>query len=81
MTTYKQIPALIIDLHEKGYTEDFKMKNGSFFWIQEQLSVPQREFYIAETYQIVKGGKKRELHAVVWTLANLKGIVICPRNS
>jgi hypothetical protein len=73
----KSVPTVIIELHEKGYTEDFEAKEGWFFWVQQQMLVPLKEFNIVETYRFYTAGKPHQLCGVVLRETDVKGILMC----
>jgi len=50
MEKYFGISEAVIDLHERGFTEDFQLFGMHLFWIQRKIFLKQKDFSIAECY-------------------------------
>ncbi|MDN3654216.1 hypothetical protein QWZ08_01185 [Ferruginibacter paludis] len=49
--------AVIIDLHERGFTSDFQFAKQGLWWIQEKIYVNEPYVSVLETYRFVRQGK------------------------
>jgi hypothetical protein len=52
---------VIMDLHRKGYTEDFKVSEGRIFWLQEKIYLNPGDYTVAESY-IIKDSKGKKVN-------------------
>lgn len=69
----------IIDLHERGYTEDFQLTGNGLFWLQGKTKVDSEEFYITEFHIFFDSHPLRSRLAIFGVAAfyrELKGILI-----
>lgn len=51
MTTYLNKSAAIIDLHERGFTEDFALIDGNILWIQGKVFIGAGEYKVVECHR------------------------------
>ncbi|MDB5276553.1 MAG: hypothetical protein JWR61_1508 [Ferruginibacter sp.] len=49
--------AVIIDLHERGFTSDFQFAKQGLWWIQEKIYVNEPDVSVLESYRFVRQGK------------------------
>lgn len=52
MKKYFSKSEAIIDLHERGFTEDFQLSGNDLLWIQRKTFVRQKDFSIVECHSI-----------------------------
>ena len=48
MEKYVSVHDTIIDMHERGYSQDFKLSGNDLLWLQEKIFVRAGEFSIIE---------------------------------
>lgn len=78
MENYLDKTALIIDLQNRGYDQDFILKNEGIFNLQQNEVLPPEEFEITETYIPPAGskpGKNLIIYAIHAVHSDLKGIL------
>jgi hypothetical protein len=70
---------VIIDLHERGYCEDFSMNGNDLVWLQERKVVLAGSFRILEYYRFFN--EKMNDTFIIFGIAaiykNIKGILTC----
>lgn len=68
----------IIDLHERGYTEDFSLSGNDLLWLQGKTAVRAGEFSIVEFHSFPLQADNRELivYGIHVFSHNIKGILI-----
>ena len=69
----------IIDLHERGYCQDFQLYGNDLLWLQRKIFVCAGEFSIPEYYRFINQYKKKSEMIVLGVIAiyyNVKGILI-----
>jgi len=79
MTTYSNSAEAVIDLHAKGFTNDFQLFGNDLLWVQEGIFVRAGEFAILEYHEInVKKNRKREqvVFGIIAPYHNIKGILL-----
>ncbi len=77
MKRYSTIAAVIIDLHEKGFTEDFELLGKDILWIQQKHSFQSDELFICECYSFCANRRKRILiYGMVNNVYSAKGILL-----
>jgi hypothetical protein len=73
------VATAVIDLHEKGYVEDFVVSGKYLFWVQEKVYIKATEFSIVKCLRFNNPDKKNKvllIMGVIATTENVKGIVI-----
>lgn len=73
----------IIDLHERGYSEDFHLTGNSLLWLQGKIKMGTGDFYITEYHLFVDANPFRNSLAIFGVVAiyqELKGILIYHSN-
>jgi len=53
MRLYRDKAAVIIDLHERGFTEDFQVAEGLILWIQRKLFLKPNDFSLVEAHSFI----------------------------
>jgi hypothetical protein len=43
----------VIDLHERGFTEDFQLVGTNFLWVQRKIFLRQSDFSITECHSFI----------------------------
>jgi len=69
----------IIDLHERGYCQDFQLHGDDLLWLQRKTFVCAGEFSILEYHRFFEQNKKKPGMLVLGVIAiyyNAKGILI-----
>lgn len=67
----------VIDLHERGFTEDFIQLGNKIAWIQEQALFPLNDFQVLERYWFgLPGMQIYTVQAVMLKSAHVKGILL-----
>lgn len=69
----------IVDLHERGYSEDFQLTGNDLFWLQGKEKIKAEEFYITEYHLFFDTNPFRKQLAIFGVVAfclELKGILI-----
>ena len=80
MKTYSNSLEAIIDLHEKGFTEDFQHLGKNILWLQQNLLLQPNDYLILESHYVNdQAGKCRKISAVVTNTIYVKGIIISPK--
>jgi hypothetical protein len=69
----------VIDLHERGFSEDFKLVSNDLLWVQEKKIIPAGDFSIREYHHFYDDISKRTgiiIFGVEALYQNIKGILI-----
>jgi hypothetical protein len=69
----------IIDLHERGYCQDFQLYGNDLLWVQKKIFVCAGEFSILEYHRFFNQYIKKSEMMVIGVIAinyNVKGILI-----
>ena len=69
----------IIDLHERGYCQDFVLFGNNLLWVQEKIFISSNDFSILECHQFGHPGEQHEdldILGVMATGDNVKGILM-----
>jgi hypothetical protein len=70
----------IIDLHEKGFTDDFQLIGNDLLWVQEKIYLRSEDFLVLEGYKFVSRGKSVTSSDIILGIHSLghnaKGILI-----
>ena len=76
---YSSRSETVIDLHRRGFTNDFHLVGKDLLWVQEGVFVTAGEFAILECHKIVlpKNNMKEEIvFGIVIPHHNIKGILL-----
>ena len=79
MKTYSNKSDAIIDLHKKGFINDFQLSGNDLLWVQEKLFIRAGEFSIIEYFKIKETKNKLNEVVVFGIIApyhNIKGILL-----
>ena len=81
MKNYATKTEVIIALQERGYDQDFVLKDEYLFYVQQSELIKPDDFEITETYRF--GGKRRLddnyiIYAVTGVNEDFKGILMTP---
>jgi len=79
MKIYSNSAAVIIDLHKKGFTNDFQLFGNDLFWVQEGIFLRAGEFVIVEYHKIELPENCKEEEIVFGVTApyhHIKGILL-----
>jgi hypothetical protein len=69
----------IIDLHERGYCQDFVLFGNDLLWVQEKIFIGSNDFSILECHQFGHPGGQHEdrfILGVMTTGDNVRGILM-----
>jgi hypothetical protein len=69
----------IIDLHERGYCQDFVLFGNDLLWVQEKIFISRNDFSILECHQFGHLGRQHEDLVILGVMAtgdNVKGILM-----
>jgi hypothetical protein len=69
----------IIDLHERGYCQDFVLFGNDLLWVQEKIFIGGNDFSILECHQFDHPGEQHEDLVILGVMAtddNVKGILM-----
>ena len=61
MQLYLDKAAVIIDLHERGFTEDFQIAGGLILWIQRKLFLKPKDFSLVEAHSFIGSDGNEQL--------------------
>jgi hypothetical protein len=78
MKKYLSARDAVIDLHERGFNQDFQLFGNDLLWIQEKMFVRAGDFYILEHYTFIdRFEDKRDLvvFGITAPYHNVKGIL------
>ncbi|CAN5366122.1 hypothetical protein BH11BAC3_BH11BAC3_35440 [soil metagenome] len=53
MKTYFNKSEAVIDLHERGFTEDFQLIGTNLLWIQRKIFLREKDFSIVEYHSFI----------------------------
>ena len=76
---HNHLATAIIDLHEKGYSEDFVLFGKGLLWAQEKTCIRANDFSIAECFRFNNPDEKNKvllILGVIATVEYVKGIVM-----
>jgi len=77
MRVYQDKAAVIIDLHERGFTEDFQIAEGLVLWIQRKLLLKLADFSLVEAHSFMGNDGSEQLVLGVNLLSHFaSGILI-----
>jgi hypothetical protein len=77
MKIYFSKSEAVIDLHERGFTEDFQLLGNSILWIQGQIFIRQKDFSIAECHSFIDSlGKETIIFGITANGFFANGILI-----
>ncbi len=79
MRSYHGFHRAIIDLHKKGYVEDFVLFGDDLLWIQEKYFISENNFSISECHRFSHPyGKDEDLviFGILVFCQNIKGILM-----
>jgi hypothetical protein len=77
MKAYTTKWAAIIGLHERGFTEDFKLSGNSVLWVQQGVRLLPKEITLVEFYGFSSAtGNRMLIVAVIANHLGIKGILI-----
>jgi hypothetical protein len=60
MKIYLNAREVIIDLHQRGYTEDFELNGNTLLWVQDRSVIDSDEFSILECHRFLS------VHGMSW---------------
>lgn len=84
MKSYSTHQEAIIDLHERGYSNDFELMGNNLLWIQEKIYVRACDFAIIECHKFLPTGRRQKeliIFGVIAIRYNAKGILMSHYNS
>jgi hypothetical protein len=61
MDRYFSKSEAIIDLHERGFTEDFQLIGTNLLWIQRKIFLRQKNFSIVECHSFINSSGKETI--------------------
>jgi hypothetical protein len=76
---YRHYADAIIDLHERGYCQDFVLFGNDLLWVQEKTFIRSNDFSILECHQFGHPGGQHEDLVILGILAsvdNVRGILM-----
>jgi hypothetical protein len=76
---YRHYADAIIDLHERGYCQDFVLFGNNLLWVQEKIFISSNDFSILEYHQFGHPGGQLEDLVIVGVMVtddNVKGILM-----
>ena len=77
MKIYFSKSEAVIDLHERGFTEDFQLFGTCLLWIQRKIFLRQKDFSIVECHSFIDSiGKETIIFGVVAKGLSASGILI-----
>ena len=79
MVNYSNLHNAIIDLHHRGYDEDFVLFGSDLLWIQEKRFIRQDNFAITECHRFAHPDGKNEdlvVFGILVLCQNIKGILM-----
>ena len=79
MKLYSNSADVVIDLHAKGFTNDFQLFGNDLLWVQESIFVRAGEFAIIEHHKITSSKNNKEEQVVFGIIApyhHVKGILL-----
>jgi len=79
MRTHSSFRDTIIDLHERGYCEDFVLFGSDLLWIQDKSFIRENNFSITECYQFAHPYGRNEdlvIFGILMPCQNIRGILM-----
>ena len=61
MKKYFSKSEAVIDLHERGFTEDFQLLGNNLLWIQGKIFLRQKDFSIEEYHSFIDSSGKETI--------------------
>ena len=61
MKIYFSKSEAVIDLHERGFTEDFQLLGNNLLWIQRKIFLRQKDFSIVECHSFIDSSGKESI--------------------
>ncbi len=53
MRVYLSLNDVVVEMHERGYTDDFELNRDGIYWVQNKLFLNPDEFLIAECHNFL----------------------------
>lgn len=77
MNRYFSKSEAVIDLHERGFTEDFQLIGTNLLWIQRKIFLRKKDFSIVECHSFIDScGKETILFGVIANDFFASGVLI-----
>lgn len=77
MKIYFSKSEAVVDLHERGFTEDFQLLGNNLLWKQGKIFLRQKDFSIAEYHGFIDSfGKETIIFGVIANDLFVNGILI-----
>jgi len=77
MKIYLSACRVIDDLHQRGFTDDFELKEDSLLWVQNSIVLDPDQFSIIECHRFLDAeGNKLIISGVISICYEAKGILI-----
>jgi len=68
---------VVIDLHERGFTEDFQLIGTNLLWVQRKIFLRQKDFSILEYHSFIDSfGKETFIFGIIANGLFANGILI-----
>ncbi|MDN3656095.1 hypothetical protein QWZ08_10690 [Ferruginibacter paludis] len=77
MKIYLSACKVIDDLHQRGFTDDFEVKEDALLWVQNRIVLDPDQFSIIECHRFLDaGGNRLIISGVISVCYEAKGILI-----
>ena len=79
MSIYLTVQQAVIDMHEREFTNDFKLYGNDLLWVQNKSFIHMGEFLIVEYHRLYFHSLKQddlEIFGIVVLQPNVRGILL-----
>lgn len=77
MRVYLSLSEMVVDMHERGYTDDFELNGDDIYWVQKKLVLNSDEFLIIECHSFLgKRGDGLIIFGIVSPRFLVKGLML-----
>jgi hypothetical protein len=79
MKIYMNATDAIIDLHNRGFADDFQLFGDRLLWLQKNTFILEEEFVILEYHKIIEPKRNMDkliVFGIIAPFENIKGILV-----
>lgn len=77
MKSYLNLYEVIVDMHERGYSDDFELSGKGIYWVQQRLELNRDEFLIIECHSFLgKCGDGLIIFGIASPTFLVKGVIL-----
>jgi hypothetical protein len=74
MLSFSNSYKAVRDMHERGYTDDFELRDAEIFWVQEKMLLNQDELAVLEYFRIHQDSLARNDIVILGVCLSSQGV-------